>query len=144
MSNMDKKEFLMTDYEKMRIEAVARMTAMGIDTVTIENYKRNGRIPVYSKNGENSLTSYPALMSVASNMSNMDLAVFAIICWDSPIGRMNSFLYINSNENEWPLQREDARKGIAVTYTENETNADLSEFGSILVEERDHFLYRVG
>ena len=91
MSNMDKKEFLMTDYEKMRIEAVARMTAMGIDTVTIENYKRNGRIPVYSKNGENSLTSYPALMSVASNMSNMDLAVFAIVCWDSPIGRMNSF-----------------------------------------------------
>ena len=58
MSNMDKKEFLMTNYEKMRIEAAARMTAMGIDTVTIENYKRNGRIPVYSKNGENSLTSY--------------------------------------------------------------------------------------
>ena len=44
---------------------------------------------------------------------------------------MDSYFYVSDHEEEWQLDRDDICYGFAVTWTENLTYPECSEFGSI-------------
>lgn len=58
---------------------------------------------------------------------------------DNPtsIGRMHSYLYVSSNEEEWEQDRQDLKDGCPIVYVENVDDELLSEFGSIGIEPRN-------
>lgn len=63
--------------------------------------------------------------------------VYHVIDNPTSIGRMHSYLYVSSNEEEWGQDRQDLIDGCPIVYVENVDDELLSEFGCIGIEPRN-------
>lgn len=57
--------------------------------------------------------------------------VFMVVRAFTSFGKMDSLLYVSDYEEEWEIDREDIKYGVAMSYTINYDMPDCSEFGSI-------------
>ena len=138
----------MTDiYRKMLIEAEYRMSLLGLNEGCISAFHELHQIPVFDACKPHALSEYPTFQTMVNHLQEngeIQRLVFAIIVHQGENGCLISYLYVNSVEAEWQLQRTDAANGIAMTYTVNERHPELSEFGAICISVENGIAKRIG
>lgn len=120
-------------------EAIKRMQVMGISETQIRNFQDNGYIPVFI-NGLNLAEAFHKPIKdgrIRKIEAEYNLLIFSIITSHSAIGNMESYIYVSDERNEWEMENEDINDGYAMTWTENLTYPECSEFGSIAFERKD-------
>lgn len=121
--------------EEKRLEAVARMKALGIFPETVEQFEAMGRVGIseppfgafYWAEGED-------LERIRSFEEQHDALVYAVVRSFTVIGRMDAYLYVSDYAEEWDLDRDGLKGMEPLAYVYNHDMPDCSEFGCIGIE----------
>lgn len=115
-----------------KAEAVRRMKMMDVFGRAREAFRRSNKVMVSEPPFGGLYDLNERQKEVAKRLLDENGAlVYMVIrsfCEDM---EMESYLYVSDHEEEWGMDRDDIREGYAVTWTENLTYPDCSEFGSI-------------
>lgn len=137
--------------EELRSEAVARLNmlaARGLSPNVVKDFERRGELSVSDRCDlriEREIGSapagilhrfdvyrYPDIVSVASEVErDYGGLVYHVTHEVTDIGEFFDFFWVSSNTEEWPLDRAGLGDGLAFCYVYNETDPDLSEFGTV-------------
>lgn len=128
----------MTFSEKMKEEAIQRMRILKLYSTVLQDFAANERINY-------SFSNFGFLYWLDKDMEERvrrfeekyGYLVYHVIDNPTSIGRMHSYLYVSSNEEEWEQDRQDLKDGCPIVYVENVDDEVLSEFGSIGIELRN-------
>ena len=124
--------------EKMKEEAIQRMRILKLYSTVLQDFAANERINY-------SFSNFGFLYWLDKDMEERvrrfeekyGYLVYHVIDNPTSIGRMHSYLYVSSNEEEWEQDRQDLKDGCPIVYVENVDDELLSEFGSIGIEPRN-------
>ena len=127
-------------------EAIQRMEYLDLHPDAIASFKEEGRIPL-------SLGSDEELYGIRRN--NVDriadfeiehnALVYYVIFTPTTIGDMESYLFVSDYQEEWESDWDDIHEGYALSWVNNLTYPECSEFGTISFERTDAgTLRRVG
>ena len=108
--------------ERQKAEALARMKLLGIFPEAIKQFYRDGKV---------SISEPPFIEQFEEDQNAL---VYLIIRSYTAYGKMDSYLYVSHNEDEWESDREDLRNRLPVAYTLNLDDPQLSELGYISIE----------
>lgn len=115
-----------------KAEAVRRMKMMDVFGRAREAFRRSNKVMVSEPPFGGLYDLNERQKEVAKRLLDENGAlVYMVIrsfCEDM---EMESYLYVSDHEEEWGMDRDDIREGYAVTWTENLTCPDCSEFGTI-------------
>lgn len=128
----------MTSLEKMKEEALQRMRILKLYSTVLQDFAADGRINY-------SFSNFGFLYWLDEDMEERvgrfeekyGYLVYHVIDNPTSIGRMHSYLYVSSNEEEWEQDRQDLIDGCPIVYVENVDDEVLSEFGCIGIEPRN-------
>lgn len=128
----------MTFSEKMKAEALQRMRILKLYSTVLQDFAANEKINY-------SFSNFGFLYWLDKDMEERvrrfeekyGYLVYHVIDNPTSIGRMHSYLYVSSNEEEWEQDRQDLIDGCPIVYVENVDDELLSEFGSIRIEPRN-------
>ncbi len=127
----------MTSLEKMKAEAIQRMQSLKLNSIVLQDFAANERI-YYSFGNFGFL--YPLDKAMEERVRRFEkkygYLVYHVIDNPTSIGRMHSYLYVSSNEEEWGQDQQDLKDGCPIVYVENVDDEILSEFGSIGIKSR--------
>ena len=125
-------------------EAIARMKTLGIYSESIKQFKRG--IVSYSEPpmGANYWLDEEQQAIVKAFEEEYNALVYFGMRSYTEFGKLDSFLYVSDNEEEWFMDNADIQEGYAVAYVYNHDVPEYSEIGSIAVRERFGGLVRVG
>nr|DAE44405.1 MAG TPA: hypothetical protein [Caudoviricetes sp.] len=127
----------MTSLEKMKAEAILRMRSLKLNSIVLQNFTTNEQI-YYSFGNFGFL--YPLDKAMEERVRRFEkkygYLVYHVIDNPTSIGRMHSYLYVSSNEEEWEQDQQDLKDGCPIVYVENVDDEILSEFGSIGIQPR--------
>lgn len=128
----------MTSLEKMKEEAIQRMRILKLYSTVLQDFSANEKIN-YSFSNFGFLYRLDKAMEerVRRFEKKYGYLVYHVIDNPTSIGRMHSYLYVSSNEEEWAQDRQDLEDGCPIVYVENVDDEILSEFGSIEIEPRN-------
>lgn len=128
----------MTSLEKMKEEAIQRMRILKLYSTVLQDFSANEKIN-YSFSNFGFLYRLDKAMEerVRRFEKKYGYLVYHVIDNPTSIGRMHSYLYVSSNEEEWAQDRQDLKDGCPIVYVENVDDEILSEFGSIEIEPRN-------
>jgi len=134
----------MTSLEKMKEEALQRMRILKLYSTVLQDFAANEQINY-------SFSNFAFLYWLDEDMEKRvhrfeeeyGYRVYHVIDSRTSIGRMLSYLYVSSNEEEWELDRQDLKDGYPFVYVENVDNEILSEFGNIGIELRNGGVIRI-
>lgn len=120
--------------EKIHEEALCRMVQLKFSPMPINYLKEKGKICYTSKDNKY-LNLTPFLSNLVSEIEKeYDSFVYHIIQTQLSDDEFHySFLLVTSNEEEWQLDREDAIDGYVFAYVYNSKYPELSELGSIRI-----------
>ena len=97
--------------EEKKVEAIARMKALGIFPQTIKQFEDEGYVSI-SEQEHNAL-------------------VYVVIRSYTNIGKMDSMLFVSDYPEEWEMDRADIPHQQQVAYVYNHDAPDCSEIGAI-------------
>lgn len=127
----------MTSLGKMKAEAILRMRSLKLNSIVLQNFAANEQI-YYSFGNFGFL--YPLDKAMEERVRRFEkkygYLVYHVIDNPTSIGRMHSYLYVSSNEEEWEQDQQDLKDGCPIVYVENVDDEILSEFGSIGIKPR--------
>ena len=121
--------------ERQKAEALARMKLLGIFPEAIKQFYRDGKVSI----SEPPLGAFYwaegwDLDRIEQFEEDQNALVYLIIRSYTAYGKMDSYLYVSHNEDEWESDREDLRNQLPVAYTLNLDDPQLSELGYISIE----------
>lgn len=121
--------------EKKKEEAIQRMKELGIINGAIKQFKDDDIVMVSEPpiGGLYWLDDEQKKIVDDFEKEN-DALVFMVVKAFTNFGDMLSLLFISDYEEEWEMDRDGIKDNIVMSYTINETNPELSEFGSIGVK----------
>ena len=128
----------MTSLGKMKEEAIQRMRILKLYSTVQQDFAANEQI-YYSFSNFGFLYRLDKAMEERVRRFEKKYGYLVYHAIDNPtsIGRMHSYLYVSSNEEEWAQDRQDLEDGCPIVYVENVDDEILSEFGSIEIEPRN-------
>lgn len=128
----------MTSIEKMKDEAIQRMRILKLYSTVQQDFAANEQI-YYSFSNFGFLYRLDKAMEERVRRFEKEYGYLVYHVIDNPtsIGRMHSYLYVSSNEEEWAQDQQDLKDGCPIVYVENVDDEILSEFGSIGIEPRN-------
>ena len=118
--------------ELKKQEAVKRMKAWEIFPETIKQFERDDLI-------SESVPPFGAcfwiegerLEKIRAFEEKYNALVYFVVRSHTEFGIMDSYLYVGDHEEEWEMDNADIKNGTQLCYVYNETDPDMSEFGSI-------------
>lgn len=120
--------------EKMKLEAMKRMKALGIHEPTIDQFIEQGKISFSGKFylGANYWISEERKKAIEIIEKENNILVYYAIeqKYQGNITMLYLF-YVSPFENEWSMDHESIEENYQYTYGLNETDPILSEFGEI-------------
>ena len=128
--------------EEMKQEAIQRMKNMQIRDDVIDSFK-NGKITMSSK-GNIYEVPQEKLEFVKEHEKEIGVMIYHVIHSFANIGETYEFLFVSNYREDWNYERSLVKKNIIYCYSENVTHPDWSEAGSILVENVNGSLLRIG
>lgn len=130
--------------ENKKKEAIKRMKALGIYSESIKQFERG--MVSYSEPpmGANYWLDDEQKAIIKEFEEEYDALVYFGMRSYTEFGKLDSFLYISDDEEEWFMDNADIQEGYAVAYVYNHDVPEYSEIGSIAVRERFGGLVRVG
>ena len=130
--------------ENKKKEAIQRMKALGIYSESIKQFERD--MVSYSEPpmGANYWLDDEQKAIIKEFEEEYDALVYFGMRSYTEFGKLDSFLYVSDNEEEWFMDNADIQEGYAVAYVYNHDVPEYSEIGSIAVRERFGGLVRVG
>ena len=117
--------------EKMA-EAVKRMNMVKMFAPYVDRFRRSGIVcrseapfgALYDVSGDE-------LKALREFEAEQHALVYMVVRCYAAFGRMDSYMYVSDNKDDWASDRQDLKEGIVFTYTVNYDAPDCSEFGSI-------------
>ena len=130
--------------ENKKKEAISRLRTLGVYTESIKQFERG--MVSYSEPpmGANYWLDDEQKAIVKEFEEEYNALVYFGMRSYTEFGKLDSFLYVSDEEEEWFMDREDIHEGYAVAYVYNHDAPEFSEIGSIAVRERFGGLVRVG
>ena len=128
----------MTSIEKMKDEAIQRMRILKLYSTVQQDFAANEQI-YYSFSNFGFLYRLDKVMEERVRRFEKEYGYLVYHVIDNPtsIGRMHSYLYVSSNEEEWAQDRQDLEEGRPMAYVKNVDNRSLSGFNNIEIELRN-------
>ena len=125
----------MATREAMKKEAVARMKNLGMFPQVVKEFEEDGVLE-QSENGGYLYWLDDDAKEMGSRFEReTGCLVYHVILSYTSIGKMYSLLYVCSEEEEWEMDREDLKEGIAIAHVIN-TTMDIEESGCIGIKPR--------
>ena len=125
-------------------EAVKRMKTLGIFNDAIKQFQKQGIVMMSEPTGGLYWIDDEQKHLVQEFEQEYGSLVYLVVRSYTTVGRMDSFLYVSDEEEEWEMDNEDVADGYAMTFTHNYDAPWCSEFGTIAVAEKFGGLVRVG
>ncbi len=118
--------------EEKKVEAIARMKALGIFPQTIKQFEDEGYVSIseppfgafYWAEGED-------LERIRQFEQEHNALVYVVIRSYTNIGKMDSMLFVSDYPEEWEMDRADIPHQQQVAYVYNHDAPDCSEIGAI-------------
>lgn len=115
--------------EDKKVEAIARMEALGIFPDTIKQFKDDDYVSIseppvgafYWAEGED-------LQRIKNFENQYNALVYVVVRTYSNIGKMDSYLYVSDYRDEWGQDNEDIKNTAPLAYVYNHDMPDCSEF----------------
>lgn len=118
--------------EEKKQEALERMKLWGYWGNAREAFRRRNQVFVNEPPFGAVYDMEPELAeSVKEFEKEHDALVYMVVRAFTDFGKMDSYLYVGDDKDEWEQDREDIRDKIVFSYTVNYDMPDCSEFGSI-------------
>lgn len=127
----------MTSLEKMKAEAIQRMRILKLHPITIEDFEKHGEVGYSFHTFGFYYLSEQEKDQIRQFEKEYGYLVYYVIDSYTAVGRLLSYLYVSSNEEEWEQDRQDLEECRPIVYVKNADDERLSEFGSIGVEPRN-------
>ena len=135
--------------ENKKLEAIKRMESLGLFKPCIKAFTKYDEVQLSEPTG--GLYEFSDDVELNEKVQELEQKHNALVYHviHSPVRidgvpmDMYNFLYVSDDEEEWVLDNEDIIDGYAMAYVWNKTDDWLSEFGSIMVQERIGGLVRV-
>lgn len=124
-------------------EALKRMRMLNIFKPTIKEFEKEGKISK-SINGGLYWLDDEDMERVRKFEEMCDALVYNVIECNTEFGKLQNFLYVSKNEEEWEFDTQDIKDGIVFAYVCNLDIPEYSEFGSIGIRNFGGGLVRVG
>lgn len=131
---------------KKKTEAVRRMEKLNICSKVIGKFKKFPPIIYISEPPFGSLywLNEEEEQMVREFEEEHDALVYHVVRAYTECGILDSLLYVSDHEEEWEMDNEAIDDGYVMTYTVNHDMEQFSEFGSIVVQNTNGGLVRVG
>ena len=122
--------------ETKKQEAIKRMKTLGIFTQTIKQFQ--GGLVSYSEGplGANYWIDEEQQEVVKAFEKEHDALVYFAIRSYTEFGKLDAFLYVSDNEEDWEVDNADLKSGYAFAYVHNYDEPSFSDFGSIGIQGR--------
>lgn len=127
----------MTSLEKMKAEAIQRMRILKLHPIIIEDFEKYGEVGYSFHIFGFYYLSEQEKDRIRQFEKEYGYLVYYVIDSYTAVGRLLSYLYVSSNEEEWEQDRQDLEECRPIVYVKNVDDERLSEFGSIGVEPRN-------
>lgn len=116
-------------------EAKQRMQKLKLKPELISKFAEEGVIPVFYTGIPDGVVALDDndYKYIEELQKRHKFLIYCVICIDSSYGEMISYLYVSDYEEEWEMDNADLEDGYAMTYTQNVTHPEFSEFGSITI-----------
>lgn len=125
-------------------EAIQRMKKMDIYGRAREAFRRSGRVMCSEPPFGGLYDLNDQQKAVAKRLADENNAlVYLVVRSKVEDMLMDSYFYVSDHEEEWPMDNDDIHEGYAVTWTENLTHPEYSEFGTIGFRSRGGGVIRV-
>ena len=117
-------------------EAVLRMKALKIHANAVKEFECERKINISEPPlGGLFWLEDSSLQKIVNEFeAKHNCIVYHIVHTFTDYGEMYSFLYVNYDDEEWELDKEDIKVNQCLAYVYNKTYPDLSEFGSIGIQ----------
>lgn len=129
--------------EEQLIEALKRMELLNIFKSTINEFREDGKISK-SINGGLYWLDEEDKERVRKFEEKYNALVYCVIECNTEFGKLQNFLYVSKNEEEWEFDTQDIKDGIVFAYVCNLDIPEYSEFGSIGIRNFGGGLIRIG
>lgn len=120
--------------ELQKVEAIERMRMLNLHSNVINEFRNQGKVNLSENGGFLYWLDDSQKQLVAEFEKKHNTLVYHVIHNNTVFGEMLAFLYVSDSEEEWEMDREDLKNGIALAYVENVSNKCCSEFGSIGIQ----------
>jgi len=121
--------------EEKKMEAVARMKALGIFPPTIKQFKDGDFVSVSMPPvGAFFWTEGECLNHIRDFEEKHNALVYVVIRTYTNMGMMDSYLYVSDYQEEWDQDNEDIKNMEPLVYVYNHDMTDCSEFGCIGIQ----------
>ena len=118
--------------EEKRAEALKRMEMMGYWGRAREAFRKSKKIFVNEPPFGAVYDPEPEVAEAVKKFEDEhNVLVYMIVRAFTDFGKMDSYLFVADDKDEWDYDRDDIRNKIVFTYTVNYDAPDCSEFGSI-------------
>ena len=128
--------------EEMKQEAIQRMKDIQMRNDVIDSFA-NGKITMSSK-GNIFEVPQEKLEFVKEHEKEIGVMIYHVIHSFGNIGETYEFLFVSNYREDWDYERNMIKRNNLYCYSENITHPDWSEAGSILVENVNGSLLRIG
>ena len=122
--------------EEKKAEAIKRMKALKYFSLSIQEFKRYGKIMVNEPphGAHYYIDDDPELVKKIQEMEEENnVLVYAVVRAWTEFGQLDSILYVNDWIQDWKYFYEDLKDGITYTYTFNRETPEYSDYGSIRI-----------
>ena len=116
--------------EKQKAEAAVRLELMGIREDVRRKFDEDGTV-MYCGGGRYHPVDEPMATEICRFEQKQNATVFLVVRMLTIFGVLDALLFVSKNEEEWPLEHKDIRRGYAMSYTVNRNFPECSEMGSI-------------
>lgn len=123
-------------------QAIDRMTAMGIESKLIEEF-RVDQIPICVCDNQIRKATKEELNLIRPWQNEYQTLPYHLIWTDTTIGNMLSILYVSDQPEEWDMDMDDCKYMTPCAYVMNLSDPICSEFGSIGVQLMSGGLIRI-
>lgn len=128
---------------EMKQEAIERMKFLKIRQDVIYSFENDNKITMSSKGNVYEVPQYK-LEFLKDHEEKIGVMIYHVIHSYGNIGETYEFLYVSNYTEDWTYERDMANRNILYCYSLNETHPEWSEAGSILVENINGTLLRIG
>ena len=132
--------------EKKKEEAIKRMKVLVLFKPCIKSFEKYDELQLTEPTG--GLYEFGDNAELNAKIKEFEEEYNALVYFGmrsyTEFGKLDSFLYVSDNEEEWFMDNADIQEGYAVAYVYNHDVPEYSEIGSIAVRERFGGLVRVG
>ena len=129
------KKALKIPHEEKLVEAIRRMELLELSEEIKKDFVEREDIPLFARGMEDALHLHKNQENrITAFEDSHNALVYAVIFTPTSLGDMESYLFVSDWEEEWEMDRQDILEGYPMTWTENLTYPQCSEFGSICFE----------